>query len=184
VSSAIGRLVPSGIAEPLSLPTRIEVHAASLQLLMPVASLATVRARLEAGESAAPDAADQSLLRLELPIRMRLRGGRTWIIGGAKLTSRRDPVLIRGLRAAHAMLATDPTGHPTLDAAPASSYRRRLVRLAFLAPDLQRAILAGRQPPGLTLESLLHTPIPILWSDQAAMIEALGLTGPTVGRDS
>jgi DNA invertase Pin-like site-specific DNA recombinase len=183
VSSAIKRLVPPGNAEPLLLPTRIEIHAASLQVLMPVALLATMRARLEAGETAAPDAAEPNLLRLELPIRMRLRGGRTWIIGAAKLTSRRDPVLIRGLRAAHAMLGTDPTGHPTLDAAPASSYRRRLVRLAFLAPDLQRAILAGQQPPGLTLESLLYTPMPILWSDQAAMVEALGVTGPTVRRD-
>jgi hypothetical protein len=167
----------------LSLPTRIEVHAESLQVLMPIALLTAMRARLEAGETAAPDAAEPGLLRLELPIRMRLRGGRTWIIGGASPTSRRDPVLIRALRAAHAMLGTDPTGLPTLDAAPASSYRRHLVRLAFLAPDLQRAILAGQQPPGLTLETLLHTPMPILWSDQAAIIESLGVTSPTVPRD-
>jgi hypothetical protein len=183
ISTAIRRLVPADFAEPLSLPTRIEVHAESLQVLMPIALLTAMRARLEAGETAAPDAAEPGLLRLELPIRMRLRGGRTWIIGGASPTSRRDPVLIRALRAAHAMLGTDPTGLPTLDAAPASSYRRHLVRLAFLAPDLQRAILAGQQPPGLTLETLLHTPMPILWSDQAAIIESLGVTSPTVPRD-
>lgn len=175
-STAIRRLAPAISSEPLSLPTRIEVHADSLQLLMPIALLAPMRARLEAGETAAPDAAEPELLRLELPIRMRLRGGRTWIVGGARPTFRRDPVLIRALRAAHAMLGTDATGLPTLDAAPTTSYRRRLVRLAFLAPDLQRAILAGKQPPGLTLECLMQSPMPILWSDQAAMTEALGVT--------
>jgi len=48
------------------------------------------------------------------------------------------------------------------------------VQLAFLAPDLQRAILAGRQPPGLTLERLVRSTMPMLWSEQAAMLEALG----------
>ena len=33
----------------------------------------------------------------------------------------------------------------TLDAAPATLHRRRLIRLAFLALDLQRQILEGRQ---------------------------------------
>ena len=54
-----------------------------------------------------------------------------------------------------------------LEAIPASPYRRRLLRLAFLAPELQRAILAGRQPPGLTLKKLLEQRLPLLWSDQA-----------------
>jgi hypothetical protein len=89
-------------------------------------------------------------------------------------------VLIKALRAAHAMLDTDAAGLPTLDAAPASPYRRRLVRLAFLAPELQRAILAGQQPPGLTLESLMHAPMPMLWSEQADMIELLAVTGTPV----
>jgi site-specific DNA recombinase len=49
-----------------------------------------------------------------------------------------------------------------LAAIPTSPYHRRLLRLAFLAPDLQRAILAGRQPAGLTLDQRL----PPLWTDQ------------------
>jgi site-specific DNA recombinase len=115
---------------------------------------------------------------------MRLRGGRRWIVGGASPASRRDPVLIRALRAAHAMLGTDAAGLPTLHAAPASPYRRQLVRLAFLAPDLQRAILAGQQQPGLTLEQLMHAPMPVLWSEQAAMIESLGVIGAAARRAS
>jgi len=177
VSAVIKRIAPASAAEPLTPLTRVEVHAESLQLLMPVGLLASMRSRLAPNETAAPDAADPALLRLTVPVRMRLRGGRSWLIGSAKPASRRDPVLIKALRAAHAMLRTDGAGIPTLDAAPASPYRRRLVRLAFLAPELQRAILAGRQPPGLTLESLMHAPMPMLWSEQAAMFESLAVTG-------
>ena len=70
------------------------------------------------------------------------------------------------------MLARDADGHPTLGAAPETPHRRRLVRLAFLGPELQRAILAGRQPPGMTLNRLLHDALPLLWSEQA---EVLGM---------
>jgi DNA invertase Pin-like site-specific DNA recombinase len=180
ISAVIRRVAPASAADPLAALARVEVHAASLQLLMPVGLLAAMRSRLEPNETAESDAADPALLRLTVPVRMRLRGGRSWLIGGAKPASRRDPVLIKALRAAHAMLRTDAAGLPTLDAAPASPYRRRLVRLAFLAPELQRAILAGQQPPGLTLESLMHAPMPMLWSEQADMIELLAVTGTPV----
>ena len=65
------------------------------------------------------------------------------------------------------MVAQDSSGLPVLDAAPASPYRRRLVRLAFLALDLQRAILAGRQPADLTLAQLIQGPVPLSWIEQA-----------------
>ena len=177
LSAVIRRIAPANAAEPLALPVRVEVHAEALQLLLPVTLLATLRTRLEPGEIAQPDAADTALLRLILPVRMRLRGGRSWILGSTSPGSQRDPVLIKALRAAHAMLGADHAGLPVLEAAPASSYPRRLVRLAFLAPDLQRAILAGRQPPGLTLAQLLRTPIPSLWSEQATWFEALAVSG-------
>ena len=50
--------------------------------------------------------------------------------------------------------------------APANAYERRLCRLAFLAPDLQRRIMEGRQPPAHNLERLIHEPIPISWNEQ------------------
>ena len=177
ISAVIRRIAPANAAEPLALPVRVEVHAEALQLLLPLTLLATLRARLGPGETAQPDAADTALLRLILPVRMRRRGGRSWILGSTSPGSQRDPVLIKALRAAHAMLGVDHAGLPVLEAAPSSSYPRRLVRLAFLAPDLQRAILAGRQPPGLTLAQLLRTPIPSLWSEQATLFEALAVSG-------
>ena len=157
------------VSAPLQ-PGQRDGDAEALQLLLPVTLLATLRTRLEPGETAQPDAADAALLRLILPVRMRLRGGRSWILDSSSPGSQRDPVLIKALRAAHAMLGTDHAGLPVLKAAPPSSYPRRLVRLAFLAPDLQRAILAGRQPPDLTLAQLMRTPIPSLWSEQAHLV--------------
>ena len=177
LSAVIRRIAPAHAAEPLALPVRVEVHAEALQLLLPVTLLATLRTRLEPGETAQPDAADTALLRLIVPMRMRRRGGRSWILSSTSPGSQRDPVLIKALRAAHAMLGADPAGLPVLKAAPAASYPRRLVRLAFLAPELQRAILAGRQPPSLTLAQLMRTPIPSLWSEQATWFEALAVSG-------
>ena len=53
-----------------------------------------------------------------------------------------------------------------MQAAPASPWKRNLVRLAFLAPDIQRTILEGRQPDHLTLALLMKEEVPLLWSDQ------------------
>lgn len=84
-----------------------------------------------------------------------------------------DPVLIAALRKAHAML-TFARGLPTMDTAPASPYDRTILRLAFLAPDIQQAILHGRQPCRLNLETLRKIEIPLAWSAQR---ERLGFAG-------
>ena len=47
-----------------------------------------------------------------------------------------------------------------------SPYDRSILRLAFLAPDIQRDILAGLQPPDLNLERLGNLAIPLAWSEQ------------------
>jgi len=47
------------------------------------------------------------------------------------------------------------------------SYFTRLVRLSYLAPDITRAILDGRQPRDLTAEKLPeHSRLPLAWHDQ------------------
>lgn len=85
--------------------------------------------------------------------------------------ARRDPVLIRGLRQAHKIAAG--LGWRASDGAlagsgraPTSSYERRLWPLVFLAPDIQQAILEGRQPQALTLDQLLKMRLPTSWADQ------------------
>ncbi len=52
-------------------------------------------------------------------------------------------------------------------------YFCRIVRLGFLAPDVVKAVLRDRHPPGLTAKQLsLHTKLPNAWEDQ---ISALGI---------
>lgn len=57
-------------------------------------------------------------------------------------------------------------GIPMVEVAPESPYDRMIQRLAFLAPDLQSDIMAGRQPAGFSLERLKKIEVPIAWSEK------------------
>jgi site-specific DNA recombinase len=112
---------------------------------------------------------------LVVPFRLSTRTGRSEVVcsevvAGDATAPRRDRVLIRALKQAHARLQRDATGGPILDAAPDMIRARRILRLAFLAPDLQRAILEGRQPRHLTLARLIDSDIPLLWSEQRRLL--------------
>jgi site-specific DNA recombinase len=122
-----------------------------------------------------PDNRNTEHPRITVPFRISTRTGRSEIIQGDKTGATRDPVLIRALRQAHARLHKDPSGGPTLDAAPDMIRARRILRLAFLSPHLQRAILEGRQPRGLTLARLIDSDIPLLWSEQRRPFETNSL---------
>jgi site-specific DNA recombinase len=51
------------------------------------------------------------------------------------------------------------------------SYYSRLLRLAYLAPDITAAILEGRQPEGLTATTLIEHPhLPRRWPEQRAAL--------------
>lgn len=41
-----------------------------------------------------------------------------------------------------------------------------MLPIAFLAPDIQRAILEGRQPQGLTMKRMIEDGVPLAWADQ------------------
>lgn len=113
------------------------------------------------------------------PVRCQARGGRTWVLtpagGSAVRKARRDPVLVRGLRKAHRVAADlgwkAGDGSFTGKGGPTNEYDRRLWRLVFLAPDIQQAIMDGRQPPALTLDQLLKIRIQTGWAGQR---QALG----------
>ena len=91
-------------------------------------------------------------------------------------TVRHDTSLIKALTDAHEWreliergemitmedLATR-TGHDR-------KYVRRTLKLAFLAPDIQRAILEGRQPRSLTSQTLGEIDVPLLWSEQRTLL--------------
>lgn len=50
-----------------------------------------------------------------------------------------------------------------------SRYIRKLLPLAFLAPDIVEAICTGHQPQDMTLEALVYAGIPRGWADQRRM---------------
>ncbi len=105
-----------------------------------------------------------------IPIALPLRGGRRSIAAGQPDSADHDTTLIAALRKAHAMVGQDERGHPIILTVPKSPYERRLLRLAFLAPDIQQAILAGRQPRSLNLEQMIRGELPLAWSRQREML--------------
>ena len=56
-------------------------------------------------------------------------------------------------------------------------YLRKLTSLAFLAPDIQQAIVSGQQPAELTLAGLLSTRLPVDWDAQRKLL-GFRLAGP------
>lgn len=166
---------------------RIDLFQDSVELLLvrqtlfgqardPQADIAAIERRLEAEEQVRLDAADPTMVRIILPVRLKTRGGRSWMAlpdgRSPQRSAGADPVLVGGLSRAHGVI-TDigirPDGRPLENRAAkaaGSAYQRALGALAFLAPDIQAAIVAGRQPAGLKLEHILRGEIPLAWADQ------------------
>ena len=103
---------------------------------------------------------------------MRPRKGSTRITAPAARVSRSylDRPLIAALKRAHRELALRGINSPSAINSHARGledpYLRRIVRLAFLAPDIQYAILTGRQPTEVTLKRLTRGPFPLDWEVQ------------------
>lgn len=168
LDSIVRRIAPREPA-PLAAITSVEVYADNLQLLMPVRLLAGASQWLADYESAQPDPASPTQMRLTVPIRARMRGGLAAVVGSTISQTRHDRPMIKALRHAHSMVGTATKNVPMMDVAPATPYLRRIVKLAYLAPDLQRMIFDGRQPSWLTLERLTRGDFPINWTRQRAI---------------
>jgi hypothetical protein len=144
-----------------SVIARVEVGAAQVQIILRRQVLTALsghrgglqwlRARLGSTDRVISEAARPDRLRIEVPVRLKPRGGRTFAVGPngephvGKL--RPDAKAIRRLRSAHRVPGGAGLG-PSGDvyalwraAAPAAVAR---TKWAFLAPELQRAVLAGR----------------------------------------
>jgi hypothetical protein len=88
-----------------------------------------------------------------------------------------DPVLVRLLVRADAIrtrLFQDPSltlREIAEEEGVANSYVSRLVRLAFLGPDIVTAILTGVHPPQLTANRLMaDTRLPLEWKAQREVL--------------
>ncbi len=87
-----------------------------------------------------------------------------------------DPNLIKLVAKAHELnekLTAGQTNISDISAAEGvhRSYIGRLLRLAYLAPNITEAILDGRQPPGLNAKRLLQgAPLPLDWGEQRRVL--------------
>ena len=169
--SVLGRLFPAHQECPLRLARRVEVRSTTVRVHIDASSASGLTFRLLAEESALVDPNRPDCLRVELPLRVRSRRGRTSIQLAKEPETCFDEVMVAALRRAHSLIQLDRQHLPIVQAAPATLYERRLVRLAFLAPDLQAAILEGRQPSHLKLEQLIERPIPISWDEQRRIFQ-------------
>lgn len=122
------------------------------------------------------DGDDRQLPRITItePVALR-RAGREMalLVGSTVAADRSDPSLVRLIAKAWALReALVSSTAPSLTAVAAErdisqSYATRLVRLAWLAPDIVEAILGGCQPANLTAARLMQdTRIPTDWQDQ------------------
>jgi hypothetical protein len=120
-------------------------------------------------------------IRYSIPMHIRRRGVEMrLVIEGADKgaqASRPDPALTKAVARAHKWFDDVLSGRASSFAAIAQAegmsdrYVGRLLPLAFLAPDIVEAILAGNQPVDLTAETLLRrTDLPLAWADQRALL--------------
>jgi hypothetical protein len=120
---------------------------------------------------------DGETITVFIPMRWKRRGGQKVIIAPdgsdawAPVKARPDETLIRALTRAHRwkrMLEAGRYGS-TAEIAETEkigrSFVNRLLRLTLLAPDIQEAILEGRQEKGMQLEELTRA-MPGAWEGQ------------------
>jgi site-specific DNA recombinase len=160
---------------------RIQVQATCVAVTLQASptEAQALRRRLVKGERLTPSG-DVGQAEIMLPVRLKTRGGRTWLERPegerASRKAKVDQTLVKGLVSAHALVMEMGAG-PSANAerrrhsrGPGGPYKRMLAPLALLAPDIQAAIVAGRQPAGLKLEQLLRADIPLAWADQKAAL--------------
>ena len=153
----------------LRLIRRVDISPGSVSILLD-------RNTFAACLSMGPDRIREDALRILAPFRLRRRGVETKLVLGNP-TKSVDRTLLRNIANALSWLDRIKAGKTyeqiaTEDAIPTDRVRKA-IRYAFLAPDIVRAIVEGRQPVGLTSSYLLHHPLPDDWEKQRVLIATL-----------
>jgi DNA invertase Pin-like site-specific DNA recombinase len=122
------------------------------------------------------DLKSDSSIELTVPVQVRRCGlAMRLLVQGSQQIQRQSPDngLINLVAKAHDWLGRLTSGRSksimeiAAEEKVTSSYVTRVIYRAFLAPDIVEAILAGTQPPSLTLDKLKHNiPLPIDWDEQ------------------
>jgi site-specific DNA recombinase len=159
LKNSLGKLSRNTAAD---LIERVQVSAGRLEITLSTEAIAEWLG-VAGGEI------DRSHLQLEAPFGVRRRGKESKLVFGAIHTVP-DPKLIRMIAFAHSWLEEIKSGTLMKDIAARYGWQtlmvRQRVQLAFLSPAIVEAILAGRQPEGLTLTQLVTSDIPLDWDEQ------------------
>lgn len=162
IAEAVGRWVPE-TADVFLLVRSVSLGGQGLHITLDADQAGRFSSRIHESENITDRQRGQ--VTILLPLALPLRGGRGHIALASRRSARPDPVLIMALRKAHAMIEFKK-GLPLVPVAPASPYDRSILRLAFLAPDIQQDILDGHQPAGFNLQILKKIDVPLCWSKQ------------------
>jgi DNA invertase Pin-like site-specific DNA recombinase len=183
----IEELVHKEILSLLQSPSRLEetLGLATMDTRKRLALYQAARARADALEEAPsdPDGAGDNIRHLRIQARLKRCGGETRMVlsdpAHEEQQPHPDPALIKAVSKAHLWAEQLVTGKVNSIAEIAKRegisrpHASRLLTLASLSPRIVAAILAGRQPPEITVETLIRKArIPLLWEGQG---QALGL---------
>lgn len=119
---------------------------------------------------------DEALLTVTSPFQHRKRGVETKLIIGNEAPDI-DATLLRNIARAHRYFDLVRSGKTFGEIAETEAVSKRriqhLIELAFLAPDVIRAVREGTQPVGLTSEWLKRHAFSSIWSEQREMLSTL-----------
>ena len=153
---------------------RVVVHRTRLRIMLDRSVLCQGVDPDDQDEEA--DDALAALMQIEVPLRIERRRGSTRILAGPEQVQPGpgpDAALLKALVRGHLwsreLLAgkAASVGEIAESVGVTPCYVSRMLRMAYLAPDITDAILAGRQPASLTVE-VLRDPIPLDWREQRA----------------
>jgi DNA invertase Pin-like site-specific DNA recombinase len=149
--------------------TRVDLQAGCVSIALDRSVLAEVL-------DTQPDRLGSDLLLFSAPFQMRRRGVETkLVIGGQQ--KHRDETLLLNIAKGHRYFGMILAGQSYAQIAKAENTSKRMVQhlaeFAFLAPEIIDQVCDGSQPPELTTERLKRRKIPVLWSEQHALIARL-----------
>ena len=122
------------------------------------------------------DTLNEEELKISRLFQIRKRGVETKLIF-ADLPTGQDEALIRNIANAHSWFEQMKGGKTFAQIAVAEKTSKRRVQqmidLAFLAPDIVRDVLEGKQPTGFTSDWCKQHSLPSDWGDQRALLKTL-----------
>lgn len=166
-----------------SMVARIELGDGQMTIMIDRAGL--LRAlRIKPGQASCDgtDTGSQKSLAITLPMTLRRRGVETCLVIGGEADQRRAPdanlmALLQRAASYRAHLLDAPAHSGIGDLAEANGVDRsdftRVLKLAFLAPDIVESIVNGSQSVELTMHTLTRlADLPLSWSEQRNLLSA------------